>query len=53
MAFYKQALRYGLFDKMKVATTLAFGGQPHAIGKDHPEGVLAGVHANYLFTYPG
>ena len=32
VAFYKQALRYGLFDKMKVATTLAFGGQPHAIG---------------------
>ena len=53
VAFYKQALRYGLFDKMKVATTLAFGGQPHAIGKDHPEGVLAGCHANYFFTYPG
>jgi len=52
VAFYKQALRYGLFDKMKVATTLAFGGQPHAIGKDHPEGVLAGCHANYFFTYP-
>jgi len=53
VAFYKQALRYGLFDKMKVATTLAFGGQPHAIGKDHPEGVLAGVHANYFFLHPG
>jgi branched-chain amino acid transport system substrate-binding protein len=53
VAFYKQALRYGLFDKMKVATTLAFGGQPHAIGKDHPEGVLAGCHANYFFTFPG
>lgn len=53
VAFYKQALRYGLFDKMKVATTLAFGGVPHAIGKDHPEGVLAGVHANYHFLYPG
>ncbi|MGH2625023.1 MAG: ABC transporter substrate-binding protein, partial [Anaerolineales bacterium] len=52
VAFYKQALRYGLFDKMKVATTLAFGGTPHAIGKDHPEGVLAGVHANYHFLYP-
>jgi branched-chain amino acid transport system substrate-binding protein len=52
VAFYKQALRYGLFDKMKVATTLAFGGQPHAIGKDHPEGVLAGCHANYFFTFP-
>ena len=53
VAFYKQALRYGLFDKMKVATTLALGVAPHAIGKDHPEGVLAGVHANYHFTYPG
>ena len=52
VAFYKQALRYGLFDKMKVATTLAFGVAPHAIGKDHPEGVLAGVHSNYHFTYP-
>jgi branched-chain amino acid transport system substrate-binding protein len=52
VAFYKQALRYGLFDKMKVATTLAFGGAPHAIGKDHPEGVLAGVHANYFFLHP-
>ncbi len=52
VAFYKQALRYGLFDKMKVATTLAFGGVPHAVGKDHPEGVLAGVHANYHFLYP-
>ena len=53
VAFYKQALRYGLFDKMKVATTLAFGVAPHALGKDHPEGVLAGVHSNYHFTYPG
>ncbi len=52
VAFYKQALRFGLFDKMKVATTLAFGGVPHAIGKDHPEGVLAGVHANYCFQHP-
>ena len=38
---------------MKVATTLALGVAPHAIGKDHPEGVLAGVHSNYYFTYPG
>src|SRR5467141_5335716 len=53
VAWYKQAVRYGLFDKMKVATTLAFGVAPHAIGKDHPEGVLAGVHSNYYFTYPG
>jgi len=52
VAFYKQALRYGLFEKMKVASTIAFGVAPHAIGKDHPEGVLAGVHANYHFTFP-
>src|SRR6516162_7066895 len=53
IALYKQALRYGLFDKMKVASTIAFGVAPHAIGKDHPEGVLAGVYSNYYFTYPG
>src|SRR5713101_5530711 len=28
VAFYKQALRYGLFDKMKVASTIAFGVAP-------------------------
>src|SRR6266567_4205970 len=38
VAFYKQGLRFGLFDKMKVATSVAFGVAPHAIGKDHPEG---------------
>ncbi len=53
VAFYKQALRVGLFDKMKVATTLAMGIAPHALGKDHPEGILAGAHANYFFNYPG
>jgi branched-chain amino acid transport system substrate-binding protein len=52
IAFYKQALRYDLFKKMKVATTLAFGVAPHALGKDHPEGIVAGVHANYHFLYP-
>ena len=52
VSFYKQALQHGLFDKMKVATTLALGTAPQAIGKDHPEGVLAGVHANYHFSYP-
>ncbi|GIX47991.1 MAG: ABC transporter substrate-binding protein [Candidatus Tectimicrobiota bacterium] len=52
VAFYKQALRYGLFDKMKFASTIAFGVAPHAIGSDHPTGVIAGVHANYYFTYP-
>src|SRR5438128_9522890 len=53
VAFYKQALQYGLFDKMKFASTIAFGVAPHAIGKDHPEGVIAGVHSNYHFSYPG
>ncbi len=52
VAFYKQALQHGLFAKMKVATTLALGAAPHSIGKDHPEGVLGGVHSNYHFTYP-
>jgi branched-chain amino acid transport system substrate-binding protein len=52
IAFYKQALRYDLFKKMKVSTSLAFGVAPHAIGKDHPEGVVSGVHANYHFLYP-
>jgi branched-chain amino acid transport system substrate-binding protein len=52
VAFYKQALRYDLFKKMKAATTLAFGVAPHALGKDHPEGIVSGVHANYHFLYP-
>ncbi len=52
VSFYKQALRYGVYEKMKVATTLGLGAAPQSIGKDHPEGVLAGVHANYHFTYP-
>jgi branched-chain amino acid transport system substrate-binding protein len=52
VAFYKQALRYDMFKKMKFSSTLAFGSAPHAIGKDHPEGIIAGVHANYYFNYP-
>ena len=52
VAIYKQALRYDMFKKMKFATTLAFGVAPHALGKDHPEGVVAGVHSNYHFTIP-
>ena len=52
VAFYKQALQQGLFSKMKVATTLGLGAAPQAVGKDHPEGVLSGVHSNYHFTYP-
>ncbi len=51
VALYKQAVGYGMFDKMKVATTLAFGVVPHALGKDHPEGIVAGVHSNYHFTH--
>ncbi|HYB73947.1 MAG TPA: ABC transporter substrate-binding protein [Candidatus Sulfotelmatobacter sp.] len=52
VSFYKQALRYDVFKQMKFATTLALGTAPHAVGKDHPEGVVAGVHANYHFTNP-
>ena len=52
VAFYKQARRYGMFDKMKLASTIAFGVAPHAIGNDHPEGAIAGVHSNYHFSYP-
>src|SRR5207247_2821343 len=32
--------------------TIAFGVAPHAIGKDHPQGVIAGVHANYYWNFP-
>src|SRR5262245_10840271 len=53
VAFYKQALQYGVFAKARVATTLAFGMAPHMIGKDHPEGVIAGVQGNYYFTHDG
>src|SRR5262249_36245 len=52
VAMYKQALRYDIFKKMKFASTIAFGVAPHAIGKDHPEGAIAGVHSNYYFNYP-
>ena len=52
VAFYKQALRYDMFKKMKFASTIAFGVAPHAIGTDHPEGAIAGVHSNYYFNYP-
>ncbi len=50
--WYKQAIGFGLFDKMKVVTTLTFGGSPQAVGKDHPTGHVGGVHANYWFTNP-
>jgi len=52
VAMYKQALRYDMFKNMKLASTIAFGVAPHAIGKDHPEGAIAGVHSNYYFNYP-
>jgi branched-chain amino acid transport system substrate-binding protein len=52
IAMYKQAIQYKMFDKMKLASTIAFGVAPHAIGKDHPEGAIAGVHSNYHFSYP-
>jgi branched-chain amino acid transport system substrate-binding protein len=52
IAFYKQALQYGLLPKTRIAGNINFGVVPHAIGKDHPEGAIAGVHSNYHFTYP-
>lgn len=52
IAFYKQALGYGMFKKVKFASTIAFGVAPHAIGRDHPEGAIGGVHSNYYFTFP-
>jgi branched-chain amino acid transport system substrate-binding protein len=52
VAMYKQALRYDLFKKMKFTSMIAFGVAPHANGKDHPQGVIAGIHSNYYFTYP-
>ncbi|MEM1965240.1 MAG: ABC transporter substrate-binding protein [Candidatus Caldarchaeum sp.] len=50
--FYKQSVGYGLYQKAYTATTLAFGGSPQAVGKDHPPNQVTGVHANYWFTYP-
>ena len=52
MAFYKQGLRFGLFDKVKFVSNIAMGGPPGQTEKDHPEGVVAGVHANYHFSLP-
>jgi len=39
VAFYKQALRYGVYDKMKVATTLGLGATPAAIGNVMPRAI--------------
>ena len=52
IAFYKQALQHGLFSKMKVCASTAFAIPPHLLGKDHPEGICAGVHSNYHFSHP-
>jgi hypothetical protein len=41
-----------MYDNMKVIANIGFGIEPSALGKDHPEGILAGAHANYHFTYP-
>ena len=51
VAFYKQALGQGLFRRARLAGNINFGVVPQAIGKDHPEGAIAGVHSNYHFTY--
>ena len=51
-AFYKQGLRFGLFDKVKVVANLALGTPPHMLENDHPDGVISGVHGNYHFTHP-
>ncbi|MEM1580689.1 MAG: ABC transporter substrate-binding protein [Nitrososphaerota archaeon] len=50
--FYKQALGYGLFDKMKFVSCIAHGASPAEAVKDFPDGHIAGVHANYFFLYP-
>lgn len=50
--FYKQALGYGLFKKVKVVSTISHGIAPHMVGSDYPDGQIAGVHANYYFLYP-
>ncbi len=52
IAFYKQGLRYDLFKKMKFASMIAFAVIPHNLGKDHPEGIIGGIHSNYYFNYP-
>ena len=42
-----------VYAQVAVGTSMiAFGVAPHAIGKDHPEGIIGGVHSNYYFNYP-
>jgi branched-chain amino acid transport system substrate-binding protein len=52
VTFYRQAIKVGLFQRTRLATTLAFAVTPHAIGVDHPEGVLAGVRGGYYWNLP-
>ena len=53
VAFYKQALRYGMFDKMKFATTIAFGVAPHAHRQGSPGGRASpACTPTTHFTYP-
>jgi branched-chain amino acid transport system substrate-binding protein len=51
VSFYKQGVSHGMFRRARLAGNINFGVVPQAIGKDHPEGALAGVHSNYHFTY--
>ena len=51
VSFYKQAVSHGMFRRTRLAGNINFGVVPQAIGKDHPEGAIAGVHSNYHFTY--
>ncbi|MEM1524802.1 MAG: ABC transporter substrate-binding protein [Nitrososphaerales archaeon] len=52
-AFYKQALGYGYFKAIPVfISTLSHGTYPEFLETDYPEGIGAGVHANYWFEYP-
>ncbi|HYB70641.1 MAG TPA: ABC transporter substrate-binding protein, partial [Candidatus Bathyarchaeia archaeon] len=51
VSFYKQAAVHGLFRRARLAGNINFGVVPQAIGKDHPEDAIAGVHSNYHFTY--
>lgn len=53
VSFYKQALAHGMFRRVRLAGNINFGVVPQAIGKDHPEGAIAGVHSNYHFTAGG
>ena len=47
---YRQALAAGMFSRTKLATAMAFGVTPHAIGRDHPAGAIAVVPGSYHFS---